>query len=267
MKDEDPFLLRHDNPWPYASEVAEFNGGWRGTHQRAPPPDRLRPEVTTVYTEPPRLRGLRHPGLFRHRRIRRALAEIPGLKVVAVICDPTGRIEKLYQNFHRCGAEFAPSDRCGHSLGEALERDYLDLERWSVAASLRDLLMEFGTQRFLLLHQEALRLAPRRTYGRLAAFLGARGGFPETAHFLRYGASPPGPRSEMCSEPSVLRDLKRRLNPEYEALEKLLVDAGESVPAVLRNRVTRCDRQMELQDSTSGNWSAAAIAAHAIRRP
>jgi len=229
---EDDFFFKHDRILPYKSEVEEFNSAWMARGRQKP-----------------RLRGLDHPGLFNHPRTRYALAHIPGLRVIAIACDPLSRLDKLFWRFHLCRRDKTPlpvgpkrERRCWHSVGAALEEPEI-LTRWSMRDGLRSLQRLFGP-RLHLIHQEYLRNLPWEAFNGVATFLGAAP-FPPWAMFQRHNWER-GHRTDLCRNATLFRVLKARLEPEYVAVEELLTEAGQEVTGEVQLRKTRCERAEEL---------------------
>ena len=81
LGEEDDFFFENDRLLPFLSEVERFNSQWK-SHRT--------------------LKGLRHPSLWAHLRVRMALARIPQLKVLLVVCDPLSRVDKAFWWYHIC---------------------------------------------------------------------------------------------------------------------------------------------------------------------
>ncbi|CAE8621613.1 unnamed protein product, partial [Polarella glacialis] len=116
---------------------------------------------------------------------RQALASIPGLKVIVVLCDPVGRFEK--EVLEKVGQRPAST---WFALPELRSPD-AKAWRWQrFARHLNDLRRLFG-ERLLLIHQTfgllglleaSLRSQPRETFNAIADFLG-RGPFQRGSSF------------------------------------------------------------------------------------
>ncbi|CAE8702641.1 unnamed protein product, partial [Polarella glacialis] len=107
---------------------------------------------------------------------RQALASIPGLKVIVVLCDPVGRFEK--EVLEKVGQRPAST---WFALPELRSPD-AKAWRWQrFARHLNDLRRLFG-ERLLLIHQASLRSQPRETFNAIADFLG-RGPFQRGSSF------------------------------------------------------------------------------------
>eukprot|EP00929_Paragymnodinium_shiwhaense_P032130 TRINITY_DN17869_c0_g1_i2.p1 TRINITY_DN17869_c0_g1~~TRINITY_DN17869_c0_g1_i2.p1 ORF type:complete len:540 (+),score=72.43 TRINITY_DN17869_c0_g1_i2:76-1695(+) len=179
--DEDNFFFKDSLLLPSAAAVDAFGAKWSGSEGR------------------PRMLGLRHPGLFKNARVRQALSRIRDLRVIVVLCDPTNRLDKAHYLHpladHRRDARWP-------RLGAVLDDGELPelVQRWALHEPLRDLLRWFG-RRLRIVHQEVLRIAPRKTYDELVGFLGL-GPFPASLRFERRNALA-GHRTDICWNRSV----------------------------------------------------------------
>eukprot|EP00411_Alexandrium_monilatum_P121986 CAMPEP_0175635444 /NCGR_PEP_ID=MMETSP0097-20121207/1694_1 /TAXON_ID=311494 /ORGANISM="Alexandrium monilatum, Strain CCMP3105" /LENGTH=249 /DNA_ID=CAMNT_0016941081 /DNA_START=1 /DNA_END=747 /DNA_ORIENTATION=- len=192
--------------------------------------------------------------MFGSPRIRQALAAISGLRVIVIVCEPVSRLDKLFWRFYQCRKDATPlpsgpdrKARCWHTAGAMLEVPEL-LSRWRMRDGIRSVLRLFGP-RLLLLHQQFLRSSPLETYNTAAAFVGAMP-WPPWASFQRYNWDR-GHRTDLCRNASLLSLVKARLEPEYAALEELLVEAGTELLDAAQIRTTRCDRPEELASTPS----------------
>ncbi|CAK9086655.1 Transposon Ty2-C Gag-Pol polyprotein [Durusdinium trenchii] len=223
MDDEDDFFYKHDSLLPYKAEVEDFNFRWlRGGKAR--------------------LRGLRHPGLYYSHRVRLAMRQIPGLKLVLALCDPLGRFEKRFWLYHLCEVNAHHPDpvirisgfggRCFTSTKAALEEPWL-LRPIAFAAHLAQLERLFGPEEMRAVHQAHFRERFKEVFEHLAHFLGVR-----------------GHRTDLCRNASLVVDLQRMMSAEYQTVEDLLQShgGGFTAPQELLRRRTRCDRPEELAE-------------------
>ncbi|CAE7363594.1 TY2B-C [Symbiodinium natans] len=235
MDGEDNFFYRHDSLLPYREEVESFNFQW------------LSHSCSQC------LRGLRHPGLYHSHRVRLALAHIPRLKVVIVVCDPVSRFEKWFWMFLHCKSYPAKPrhklkadgpERCFHSPASALEEPEM-LRQSSFGFHLRSLHSVFGS-RLRVIHQAHLRHHPIEACTNVVQFLGAR--MPPSFKVERHNHQR-GYRTNMCQNQSLVADLQKLLLEEYDAMEVVLSAAGGglALPKELQLRQTRCDRPEEMQ--------------------
>ena len=198
----------------------------------------------------PRLIGTCNPTIFSYALARRKFASMPNLKMIVILCDPLGRMEKLFMEYHFCGQAGAPKGQCFQSAGALLKERHRKLRRfWRSRAIAEHMpsMMSLFSGRILFVHQEQLRNHAQETYLSLANFLGARYSFPHETMFLRYN-SVGGHRTDLCHNQTLVSLLKRELEPEYLMQETLMRAAEEVVPERLRRRLTRCDFA---QDATS----------------
>eukprot|EP00913_Durusdinium_trenchii_P019956 g18755.t2 len=218
MDDEDDFFYKHDSLLPYKAEVEDFNFRWlRGGKAR--------------------LRGLRHPGLYYSHRVRLAMRQIPGLKLVLALCDPLGRFEKRFWLYHLCEVNAHHPDpvirisgfggRCFTSTKAALEERARTPEPWllrpiAFAAHLAQLERLFGPEEMRAVHQAHFRERFKEVFEHLAHFLGVR---PTDfqAHRLNHHG---GHRTDLCRNASLVVDLQRMMSAEYQTVEDLLQSHG-----------------------------------------
>lgn len=232
---------------PLRSQVEAFNGRRAGSRRR------------------PAVLGLCNPTLFSNAIARQALALIPDVRLVIVLCDPLGRNEKRFMVHHMCHEDMDAAVRsgdaspvrawgaaCRRSIAALLDEPAL-LSKGLVGSHLAEVADIFGA-RLMLLHQESLREKPRETYSAIAAFVGTSVPFASKASFHRYN-SRRGHRTDLCRNASLARVLQQRLRADYEMLERLM---GDGAPPSLRSRQTRCNRPEELSEGAPhcGNRSA-----------
>eukprot|EP00439_Symbiodinium_sp_Y106_P069015 s1324_g11.t2 len=237
--EEDASLFSHDRLLPYVSEVQAFNSQWRS---------------------PSTLKGLRHPSLWAHLRVRMALARIQRLRVFLVVCDPLSRIDKAFWWYHVCNPplphpEAGPLLRtpgaCFQSISSVLE-DPNFLRRFEVRRHLEHVQRLFH-QRLAVLHQEHLRLTAPEAFHSALHFLGLPA--PEWGRLTRHNHRP-GHRTDLCHNATLIRQFKELLAPEYVYLEQLLNNVGMlPVPEQLLLRQSRCDRLEELWEAEE-DWRA-----------
>lgn len=114
-----------------------------------------------------------------------------------ILCDPVGRLEKLFHSHFQCGqgcfqsASALQTERQG-SLKQLWEKEMVAEHMWR--------LMQLFLGRLFVLHQEQLRADATATYHTLAQVLGAREAYGAQS-FQRYNAAPRMPfRKEVKSE-------------------------------------------------------------------
>ena len=206
----------------------------------------------------PRLVGICNPTIFALGLARRKLAAILKLKMIMILCDPVGRVEKLFMEYHYCFDDLNDAKLRGLAAGRdetkpclpsaesLLSERYGQLRQfWQnrAVATHMPAMMHLFSGRLIFVHQEQLREDSERVFLSLATFLGVTFSFGKTS-FLRYN-SIGGNRTDLCYNRSLIRALQRHLEPEYHMQEEILTQARESIPDSLRFRVTRCDRQAE----------------------
>lgn len=204
----------------------------------------------------PKIMGICNPALFSTGLARRKLAGMPNLKMIVILCDPLGRLEKNFMEYHYCFDSLAEAklrglasgarddEACFASAGSLLSERFGKLKRFwqrrEVAVHMPTL-MNLFTGRIIVVHQEQLRIRPNAVFSSLASFLGARYTFRSQTSFHRYN-SVGGHRTDLCHNATLVSALKRHLEPEYQMQELLMKDAQELVPESLLLRSTRCDR-------------------------
>ncbi|CAJ1380360.1 unnamed protein product [Effrenium voratum] len=204
----------------------------------------------------PTLLGLCNPTLFSYGLPRRALASMPNLKTVVVLCDPLNRLEKEFVMYRYCHEDLAQAMQRGlasrdhhaasHPRNCFPSASALLSERWGalrdfwasreVAQHLQTMLTLFSG-RGMVLHQE--RLSSRETFTALVQFIGAQYGFSKEATFPRHN-SVGGHRSDLCFNMTLVQSLQSLLEPEYRMQEYMFSKAEEPLPRLLGSRVTRC---------------------------
>ena len=207
----------------------------------------------------PRLIGICNPSLFANGLARRKLAGMPNLKILLILCDPVGRLEKNFMSYLYCFDSVKDAkerglagDRGGNELcfesASALLTERLGKLKgfWDaqgIAAHMPRLENLFSG-RMRIVHQEELRNDPKVAFESLMDFLEAKTSFPPDTSFPRYNAVG-GHRTDLCHNASLLSALKLLLEPEYQMQELLLQNV--SIPR-LRSRETRCERMEENRD-------------------
>eukprot|EP00438_Fugacium_kawagutii_P015130 Skav226491 [mRNA] locus=scaffold744:195919:197357:- [translate_table: standard] len=179
------------------------------------------------------------------------------LKMIMIFCDPVGRMEKHFMEFHYCfdhiGLDEAkrrglvglrpPNRTCFQSAMSILSEREGELSEFWIDRSVADhmpTMIALFSRRIAFAHQEQLRENSEQVLTSLAQFLGVEHSF-QTRHFPRYN-SVGGNRTDLCYNQSLVRELQRHLEPEYLMQEEILKKSGQSMPEALHKRITRCDR-------------------------
>jgi len=160
------------------------------------------------------------------------LGQVPGVRVIMLICEPLGRFEKntwydvCAKNLTRdCTFDITRSEhlveQARHSLGPRLNM-------------MRDLFKD----RLKVVHQEALKSDPHTFYNGLASFIGASPIGAEMP-FGRYNSFP-GRRSNLCDDALRVQRFADLFESDNAMVEEFLLNSGEPVPASLHLRRTRC---------------------------
>lgn len=165
------------------------------------------------------------PALFSTALARIKMALIPNLKLVMILCDPLGRLEKGFMHHHLCFADLDDAQRqglaarasrarhrgCYDSSAALLYEKEGELQSFwedrQIAPHLPAVLLRFY-ERILFLHQEDLRRAPADVFSSLAVFLGIKA-FPDM-EFPRYN-SIGGHRTDLCRNMTLVRALQQNL--------------------------------------------------------
>lgn len=212
---------------PLRSRVEDFNGRWTPANPR------------------PKLLGIWSASLYRYGAAVQALRRMPPeFRLFVVVCDPVSRLEKTFWGRH-CKGRLSTAECLQALAAELHRRGRKFVSEFGASRHLGTLYRMFGP-RVVMVHQEALRHFPAQAFDSLAAELGAEP-FPSSTELRRHNARP-GERTGLCRNATLLRLFKRLALPEYSQLEELFVRAGQRPPAVLRQRVTRCDRPEELAE-------------------
>ncbi|CAK0815042.1 unnamed protein product, partial [Prorocentrum cordatum] len=127
---------RHTRSLPYRSEVESFNRAWTDTGRGGSRP-----------------KGLAHPSTFEDSRTRQILSRMPDLRLVFIICDPVGRVEKDLWWRHVCHEGRKPEGPCWSSLGAFLAAPEApqELDKELMGERLQSLL-ELTGKRMRVLH-------------------------------------------------------------------------------------------------------------------
>ncbi|CAL1126558.1 unnamed protein product [Cladocopium goreaui] len=205
------------------------------------------------------------PALFSTALARIKMALIPNLKLVMILCDPLGRLEKGFMHHHLCFADLEDAQRqglaarasrhgsCYDSSAALLYEKEGELQSFwedrQIAPHLPAVLLRFY-ERILFLHQEELRRAPADVFSSLAGFLGVKA-FPDI-EFPRYN-SIGGHRTDLCRNMTLVRALQQNLEADYQMQEKMmqLSNPNRSLMARLRRRLTRCHDIDRVKDTAS----------------
>ena len=196
LGEEDDFFFQSDRLLPFASEVEEFNSQW--IRQKS-------------------LKGLRHPSIWAHLRVRMALARIPQLKVLLVVCDPLSRIDKAFWWYHICDPPLPHPEistlvrpkGCFESISSVLEPGFLG--RFVIQRHVEHL-QQLYQRRLLVIHQEFMRELPWETFLQIVSWLGISV-VPSELHFGRYNHRP-GHRTDLCRNLTLVNLLKGLLSSE-----------------------------------------------------
>jgi len=203
LGEEDDFFFENDRLLPFLSEVERFNSQWK-SHRT--------------------LKGLRHPSLWAHLRVRMALARIPQLKVLLVVCDPLSRVDKAFWWYHICDPplphpEFGPLVRprgCFESISSVLESTLEHqgptfLGRFAIQRHVEHLKQLFQ-QRLLVVHQAFMRESSWDTFLQIASWLGLSK-VPADIQLGRHNHRP-GHRTDLCRNSTLVNLLKVLLSSE-----------------------------------------------------
>eukprot|EP00438_Fugacium_kawagutii_P025644 Skav209575 [mRNA] locus=scaffold281:214280:215743:+ [translate_table: standard] len=218
--------------------------------------DRIKDEKEKSSGIRPRLVGISNPNLYFFGLARRKLAAMPDLKMIFILCEPVGRLEKTFMRYHYCFDDLdeaqkrglagtrAPDQACFKSAKSLIsERRGQLRDFWLQATGFAEhmpAMMDLFSGRIILVNQESLRDNPEQTFNSLSQFLGAKSSFPGHVTFPRYN-SIGGHRTDLCYNRSWIRALQRHLEPEYRMLEDILSKSTGNVPPSLHLRLTRCD--------------------------
>ena len=175
-------------------------------------------------------------------------------KVLVTVCDPLGRIERHFMEYHYCHEDFdnaqlqmlvqrgRTQDGCFRSAAAIWEEREGGQMRhlWQTTATKQHLnsMLALFFGRILALHKDFLH-KPEHTYSIVAEFLGARYKYPKGTSFGRFNVVG-GHRTDLCRNGSLVRRLQKMLEPEYQAQILFLRRAGSPVPESLTQRVSRC---------------------------
>ncbi|CAJ1348426.1 unnamed protein product [Effrenium voratum] len=208
--------------------------------------------------------GLKNPAMLTYPLSYHVVAAMR-TKMIAVVCDPLRRLEKLFMYWKFCHADHeaavqrgdvmarAPGQRCYDSIRALLT---WELQPWLRAQLLGKhlavLMRIFNRQRLLVVHQASLR-SPKESYNHIARWLGL-GPFPATVFRRRQFRL--GHRTDLCHNASLQAAMKRRLVSEYGVLMQVITLQSEfPQPAALRElqlHLSRCDDPEELQEGECG---------------
>ena len=196
---EDDVFFRHDRLLPFVSEVEAFNRRWR-------------------YKET--LKGLRHPNIWSHLRVRMALARIPNLLVLVAVCDPLSRLEKAFWWNHICNPSLPHPENvaltrpegCYESISSLLDPESkLSLKRFEMQSSLQHLKELYG-KRLLVIHQDFMRDEPRKTFLEIVSWLSIEK-IPAEMQLGRHNHRP-GHRTDLCQNSTLIDIFKALLSSE-----------------------------------------------------
>ena len=196
---EDDFFFQHDRLLPFVTEVETFNQKWRSKET---------------------LKGLRHPNLWSHLRVRMALARIPNLLVLVAVCDPLSRLEKAFWWNHICNPSLPhPEDvaltrpeGCYESISSLLDPESkISVKSFEMQRSLEHL-KQLYQKRLFVVHQDFMRDQPRETFLEVVSWLG----IPEIPIELQLGRHNhrPGHRTDLCHNSTLVNIFKMALSSE-----------------------------------------------------
>eukprot|EP00927_Polykrikos_kofoidii_P014859 TRINITY_DN16568_c0_g1_i2.p1 TRINITY_DN16568_c0_g1~~TRINITY_DN16568_c0_g1_i2.p1 ORF type:complete len:534 (-),score=44.97 TRINITY_DN16568_c0_g1_i2:47-1648(-) len=207
-------------------------------------------------------RGAWNPSWYRYPITRGALATIPGFKAVFIMCEPLGRLERLFIEFQWCPPHHDAPERsrwdgffkpraddhvCSQSI-RSLVTNRQFKERWAVSPHLNQLRSLFN-EGLIVLHQAYFKSAlffPHLADRLLSQMQWPKPrSYPPGTTFPRYN-SRGSAATELCSNATLVAALLRKLGPEFEAQESLLGYYWDgSVPEEVKLRRTRCDFQSD----------------------
>ncbi|CAE7553194.1 unnamed protein product [Symbiodinium sp. CCMP2592] len=197
----------------------------------------------TLTGSSPRIGGIVNPRFFFNALLRKALSLIPQLKVLVIVCDPLGRLERRYADFSACatrGSVGPDHPPCSEQVQDLLEHRHAQLDwLWRSSETEQPLTSTFQlfSHRTLLLHRDWMRDAPGLFFQGVANFLGVS--WEELPSFRRFNAWG-GHRTDLCRNRTLTRALRIALEPEYAALQRFLELSG-ALPSALRLRRSRCE--------------------------
>eukprot|EP00931_Biecheleriopsis_adriatica_P056395 TRINITY_DN33419_c0_g1_i1.p1 TRINITY_DN33419_c0_g1~~TRINITY_DN33419_c0_g1_i1.p1 ORF type:complete len:502 (+),score=109.78 TRINITY_DN33419_c0_g1_i1:198-1508(+) len=209
----------------------------------------------------PFLRGATNPSWYSMGLTRMALFLTERVKAIVILCEPMGRLERFFMEYEFCHEDmeaaarqnlsrYRPEGHICEPSAQALIRRPDVLEKYAtVRHHMKPLLSHFGDDRLFVLHQEYLKLS-HMVFFAAADFLGAAGDFPADFKPRRYN-SRGAIGTDLCSNATLVRALRRLLEPEYHAQEELLRASFNPVPPSLTERRTRCDRLFALRQAES----------------
>lgn len=217
-----------------------------------------------------KLMGLKNPIIAMYPLSYYSIFFIKRTKLILMVCDPVGRLERRFMTHHYCHHEdmeaaierrdiskFRDLRDCDKSMMAVLQRhrrSWLQLER--IGTHLLELIKLFGHERLLIVHAASIRDHPAETYGHVVRWLGLRP-FPTDSQSFKRMNFRRGHRTDLCRNQSLQASLKRVLTREYSALRFALQWQWLMLkqPTALReveSRITRCDIPEELTAGPCG---------------
>eukprot|EP00747_Dinoflagellata_sp_TGD_P112746 gnl/TRDRNA2_/TRDRNA2_171547_c0_seq3.p1 gnl/TRDRNA2_/TRDRNA2_171547_c0~~gnl/TRDRNA2_/TRDRNA2_171547_c0_seq3.p1 ORF type:complete len:203 (-),score=12.29 gnl/TRDRNA2_/TRDRNA2_171547_c0_seq3:22-630(-) len=192
------------------------------------------------------------------------MVRIPRVRVLIIVCDPLTRLDKhiLYcaqfpETFHTCTRSPDRLTEDNVSVRSALGNNRL-MQELSMGRALKDMQYTFE-DRLKLYHQESLRESPQVVFAEIAKFIGVQP-FPAGRTFRRFNSRCQN-KTDLCSNPAWVKELKQQLAGEYEALEDVLTAAGQPIPAVLQQRRGICERvDDDIHSAGCVDWPALHVA-------
>ncbi|CAJ1450976.1 unnamed protein product [Effrenium voratum] len=132
------------------------------------------------------LLGVNNPNLFYTQEGLQAIARIPKIRLVLILCDPVSRAEKLH--YLHCRRSGWGTSRCQEELAKAVSGKLP--YSWRVYDHLLDLsrLIRLQSLTVFVIHQEFLRDHEFEVYDSIANYLGVKAPFPDSTQFGRYNS-------------------------------------------------------------------------------
>ncbi|CAK8999220.1 unnamed protein product [Durusdinium trenchii] len=217
----------------------------------------------------PGLLGLRNPAISLYPLSYYTIFLQERMKMILVLCDPLSRIEKQFMWFHYCHPDVEAAEArkdaiprvlksrndCDPSIHALLSsRHSAWLRSQMIHLHLLELIKLFRHERLFVLHRASLN--DRKTYSTLAEWLQAPA-FPQTWNQMRRVNFRLGHRTDLCHNQTLQVLLKRRLAPEYAAIQFALRWQSRTFQQLAADRelmlhISRCDKEEELVEGPCG---------------